>query len=160
MFAAVTTILFRISEWKFKVTAKDKLAFASVRFIKNVSADGVLAALQLGFQVNNHATFPIQFAIREMQTELTDKFYPNKKPYAQDTLTISANGRGWFDDNPIALDKNKVTMLRGKVVEGLLDVRLTYGKPGDLKYEMEIKKKIFVLFTANGDAQLSHWYDI
>lgn len=160
MFAAVTTILFRISEWKLKVTAKDKLAFASIRFIKNLSADGVLAALQLGFQVNNHALFPIQFAIREMQTELTDKFYPAKKPYAQDTLTISVNGRGWFDDNPISLDKNKVTLLRNRVVEGLMYVRLAYGRPDNLKYEMEIKKKIFVLFTENGDVRLSHWYDI
>ena len=157
-FAMTAAGLLRFSEWRYRVTTKDKLSFSNVRFTQMLSPDGMLLAIQLGIDVNNYALFPIQFTVQEVETHLGE-LYPPKKKHQPDSVIISPNGTGWYNDIPISLERDKLEALRNNVVEGLIQVQLKYGRPDNLNREMTIKKKIFVLFTDNGEAQLSHWHD-
>ena len=102
MFAAVTTGLLKFSEWKFRVTAKDKLTFSDVRIKKRLSDEGVTCGIQIGFEIYNAALFPITFVVKDVQTRFAD-MYPPKREYEKDNTTISANGFGWFEDHEISL---------------------------------------------------------
>lgn len=157
MFAVVTTGLLRFSEWRFRVTTKDKLSFHSLRVAKMLSDDGSVSAIKLGFTLQNTATFPIQFEIQDLDTELMSSLYPPKKAYEKKKILIPPNESGWFNDHVIELQNIEK---KNKVIEGSIYTRLTYGRPENLNRELEFKKKVFIKFDDRGDVQVVEWYDI
>ena len=155
MFAAATTGVLRFSEWRFRVTTKDKLSFQNIRIARILSEQGQVTGVRLGLQVHNQALYPIEFERIEMQTSLNG-LYPNKIPYQNNVAVIPPNGWGFFDDHGIDLGQ---TDRAGKIFEGSLYARLVYGRPNKLDREMEIKKKIFVKFSVQGDIEVCEWAD-
>ena len=90
-----------------------------------------------------------------MTTQLMGK-YPEKKPYANDTITVPPGNIGWFYDNFINISgvfKNK------QLGEGTISTRLEYGRPGDLRHTLELNKKALAAFDEPGDVQFMEWED-
>ena len=157
MFAVIATGLLRFDEWRFRVTAKDKLAFHDLKIARTLSGDGSASAIKLGFRFRNLATFPIQFEIQEMRTELMNNLYPPKKAYEEKRILIPVNGLGWFNDHNIELSN---VSKKNKVMEGSIHAHLKYGRPENLNQELELRKRVFVKFDNRGDVQVMEWHDI
>ena len=157
MFAVVTTGLLRFTEWRFRVTAKDKLAFHDLRIFRTLANDGSISAIRLGFRLRNIATFPIQFEVQEMNTEFMNSLYPPKKTYEKKKIFIPVNGLGWFDDHDIGLASIEK---KNKTIGGSIHARLKYGRPENLNQELEFKKKVFIKFDNRGNVQATEWQDI
>ena len=104
MFASVTTGMLRFDEWKSRRTAKDKLSFSHVRIATELSENGFVDSVGLGFQLTNLASFPMQFEVDEIHTELLG-FYPPRKDFEKSSVVIPPNGIGWFCDHCIKLDE-------------------------------------------------------
>ena len=154
-FAMTATGLLRFSEWRFRVTAKDKLSFSNVRVRKRLSEQGVVSGVQIGCELKNEALFPMEFVIQSAQTRIFD-LYPPKRDYEKDDTTIPANGFGWFDDHEIPLDSIQP---HGLIAEALISLRLKYGRPKKTNHELTINKKIFIKFTSQGDIEFFNWQD-
>ena len=93
LFAAIPTGLLRFNEWLYRNIVKDKLAFNTIRINKELTEDGTVKTVSLGFQLHNTATFPIQFEVVELHTSLM-KLVPPKKEYANKKISVSANCYG------------------------------------------------------------------
>lgn len=141
-FAAITTGLLRFSEWKFRVTAKDKLLFTTVRARKMLHQSELSDfAISLGFQLRNIATFPIEMSVHDVKTELSD-IYAENRPYLTDSSIVAPGNDVWFDDHKIEL--------KGNQWEGTISARIEYGRPGNLNQEITLNKKVFVIIDYNG----------
>lgn len=156
VFAAVMTGLLRVTEWRFRNTTKDKLSFAELRIAKFLSEQGQVTGIKLGVQVNSAAMFPIQCERVSMETSL-GQLYPQKIPYPTTTILIPANGIGFFDDHQIEFGSNRPT---NKTLEGMLSIRLNYGRPDSLSRTMDIVKKLYVKFNVHGDVEVMEWSDL
>ena len=157
VFAVIATGLLRFDEWRFRVTAKDKLAFHDLRVFRTLANDGSVFAIRLGFRLRNIATFPIQFEVQEMNTEFMNSLYPPKKTYEKKKIFIPVNGLGWFDDYDIGLANIEK---KNKTIGGYIHARLKYGRPENLNQELEFKKKVFVKFDDKGNMQVAEWSDV
>ena len=160
LFASSAAGMLRFSEWRFRNRVADKLVFANMRIGAVVdSKEGRLAALRFGFNLSNLATFPILFRIDEMQTSMTDQngarsFYPPRKEYEQNEISVSPNAIGWFEDHNILVPGD----LRGSVVAQIV-CKVVYGKGERLGHILPIKKKAVLQFNENGMTGGENWYD-
>ncbi len=155
MFAIVTTGLLRFNEWRTRTTSEDKLTGSGVLIRKILSRSGDVSSVGIGFQLQNRATFPMQFSVQNMTTQLMGK-YPENRPYTNDTITVPPHNTGWFYDNFIDISGVPKT---GELGEGKISTRLEYGRPGDLRHTLELKKKAFTAFDERGDVQFMEWQD-
>ena len=95
-----------------------------------------------------------------MKTSVTPKdqkhkpFYPPNKKYAKTEITIPPTGVGWFLDHNIPLPED----LRGNA-EAQMEFRISYGKIGNLKHSLEVKKKTFFHLKGGGVSGGTDWYD-
>ena len=153
MFAMVTTGLLRFNEWRTRTTSEDKLTVSSVRIHKILSSRGEVSSVGIGFQLQNRATFPMQFSVQNMTTQLMGK-YPENRPYTNDTITVPPGNIGWFCDNFIDISGVSKT---GELGEGKISARLEYGRPGDLRHTLGLNKKAFAAFDERGDVQFVEW---
>ena len=128
MFASVTIGILRLDEWKSRRTAKDKLSFSHVRIATEVSEYGYIDSIGLGFQLTNLASFPMQFDVDEINSELMG-LYPPKKNFEKTSVVIPANGIGWFCDHCIKLDE---VPTEPRIMEGILSVNIKYGRRATL----------------------------
>ena len=156
MFAATATGLLRFSEWQSRVTVKHKLAFSRVRIRKSLSDNNAVRALSLGFDLQSAAEFPLQFEIKRLETQFANQ-YPPKKDYEQPVIMLRPNQEGWFNDHFISLEK---VDLKGKTAEGTISAQIRYGRPDNLTQEFEIKKRIYIRFSAEGNIEATEWHDI
>ena len=155
-FAAIPTGLLRFSEWKYRVTVKDKLIFANIRVRKILPEnESSVIGVSLGFQLRNIATFPIEFSVPDIKTELLEEYSPNK-PFLVETVTVPPGNNGWFDDHKIELKGNQ---WNGKTLEGSIRARIKYGRPGNLKQEIALNKKVYVKFDNHGNV-LAEQYNL
>ena len=160
LFASSAAGMLRFSEWRFRNRVADKLVFANMRIGGHVdSNEGRLVALRFGFNLSNRATFPIRFRIEEMQTSMTDQngarsFYPPRREYAKNEISVSPNVMGWFEDHNILIPSD----LRGSVV-ALIVCKVVYGKGERLDHILQIKKKAVLQFNEKGMSGGENWYD-
>ncbi len=124
-FAMTATGLLRFSEWRFKVTAHHKLSFSKILLQKVVSDEGQMHSIKFGFYLYNAASFPIEYIIQEIRTDLDGEYSPNKE-HEKDAYVIPAFAFGWFYNHAIPLRLDHPT---GKFVEGGLHAKLKYGRP-------------------------------
>ena len=68
----------------------------------------------------NTALFPIQLRVDKLTTQFMD-YYPPKKGYKLDEITIPPKVYGWFDDHEIEVPNPP----KGKSVEGHIKFQLT-----------------------------------
>ena len=69
-------------------------------------------------------------------------------------VTIPPHGHGWFNDHPI-----EVTAPNPGALEGFLEMSFKYGRPGNLKYELIVKKQVVVAFNEEGLYTGGAWND-
>lgn len=155
MFAAVSHGLLRIDEWRYRNQAKYKLVFHSMKIHKILSNNGAVETIRLGYNLENKATFPIQFEVVELKTSVNN-LTPSKTEYENNTISIYANGSGWFED----YDINIPAQITNKTVEGHLRTQLKYGRPGKLKHELNMVKRLYIRFDDKGDIINIEWYDV
>ena len=155
LLAAGINTLLRFDEWKYRVTTKDKLSFSKLMLGRIISDNGSAIGIKLGFQLKNAASFPIEYSIQSIQTQIGGEYAPNR-PLEKDTYEISAFENGWFYNHAISLETIQPP---ARAVEGSLNAIITYGRPRNQNREMEIKKKIFVKFNSQGDVENIEWYD-
>ena len=155
MFAAVSHGLLRIDEWRYRNQAKHKLVFHSMKIHKILSNNGAVEAFRLGYILENKAMFPIQFEVVELKTSVNN-LTPSKTGFENNKISIYANGSGWFEDHDI----NVPNQITNKTVEGYLRTQLKYGRPGNLKHELNMEKRLYISFDGKGDIKNIEWYDI
>ena len=154
LFASSATGMLRFSEWRLHNRVADKLVFDSMR-IGGDSNEG----LRFGFNLRNFATFPIRFRIDEVQTSMTDQsgarsFYPPKKAYDLNEISVPPKSIGWFDDYNISVPGD----LRGSVAAQVV-CKIVYGKGERLDHILQIKKKAVLQFNETGMIGRGDWYE-
>ena len=82
------------------MTAKDKISFSKLQLGKQITDQGFVSGIKVGFVLFNAALFPIEYSIQTIQTNLSG-IYPQGKPHEKMAFTISANAFGWFYDHII-----------------------------------------------------------
>ena len=141
--------ILKMDEWIYRTTAKDKMSFAAVRIGQNIKENYV----NIGVQVFNSATFPIEFHVADIRTKLTDTV--PKLNHTGKSFIVPPNGTGWYDDNMIALVAPKAATLEGEI-----EFTLKYGRPGNLKYKLTGKKRVIAPFNDEGVLVNGHWNDV
>ncbi|MEX2616976.1 MAG: hypothetical protein WD767_12850 [Alphaproteobacteria bacterium] len=155
IFSAVATGLLRFDEWRFRQTVKNKLNFASLRVTTKLNLDGSVESVGLGFILNNSALFPVEFAVKSLQTQLADRF-PPKREYDTKRFIVAANGNAWFDDFHIEMPDPP----RNQAIEGSIKFEVCYGRPGQLNCTLGKKLKINIGFDGNGNVHGSNWTEL
>ena len=136
--------LCRLQEWNYKNKVKDKLIFSTANLNKVPKND---LAFRLGFALHNAAEFPIQFEITSLKTDFGEDIKRKriKEQERKKIIDIPANGKGWFNDEPIELSDFPAS----QAVYGYIEASIKYGRPNKRKYEIEFKKNIDVWFDDN-----------
>lgn len=136
-----------VRRWMFEMSPKGKLSFHKVLLRQEVStADNKpLPVINIGFQVRNEAMFPIEFEIEKMSTSLMGR-YPSSKEYAKKNFVAPVGGIGFFQDHKIDLGN---TQAQNRTLQGLMIVRLKYGRLGKLTEELVINKETSLSFDEN-----------
>ena len=153
VFAAISTGILRFSEWKYRSKAQDKLVFSSVKVGHNWLEDGSMASMRLGFTVSNKALFPIEFKVERLMTSVGEHHSPKKK-YDKDYFLIPIDGDGWFNDHDININR-KITGSD----EGVIEFELLYGRPGNLKYKLKQRKRVYFGVSSDGKISGANWID-
>lgn len=145
-FAAGLVGVLRFYELLNKTRVEGKLIFAEVRpFIRS---DHEVA---IGIFLKSQAEFPIEFEVVEINTKLLDK-YPPKRPFDLKRFPIPPHGFGHFIDHAIEIGRPVST-----TAEARIDATIKYGRPGNLKHELEIKRQGIVKFDGEGRIEGSGW---
>jgi hypothetical protein len=150
MFATISTGLVRFDEWIDRRRVSDKLRFASVRIGKDIRGEGFF----LGVVFHNAADVTMEFEIEEMRTRLGNRV-PEKISYDQPKIVIPPRGNGWLDDHVIDIGEP----LKPGTLEGFIECKVKYGRTGDLRYDLNIKKQVLLSFNDDGLLGPCSWND-
>lgn len=129
---------------------KDKLNFLSVITSRNIRGDGVL----IGIRVKSIASVPMEFSVENIRTRVGNRV-PDDANHSVASFSIPAEGVGWFNDNVIDIG---VPPSPG-TLEGFIECTVKYGKPGNLKYQIPIKKQVVLAFNNDGLLERGYWND-
>lgn len=129
---------------------KDRLVFHSVRFGRNINGYGVF----LGFMMHNISGFPIELELKELRTRIGDQV-PLQTTFPNKNITVYPSALGWFDDHIITVkDAPKPGTL-----EGFIEFKIIYGRPGKLKFDLAQKKQIVAAFDEQGNLGHGSWHE-
>lgn len=152
-FSAISIGLLSFSKWRYRSKVQDKLVFSSVRVNQRTLDNSSEGSMCLGFAVISKALFPIEFKVERLVTSVGNNHSP-KKDYTNDSFVIPIKGDGWFDDHSIDI-KQKLTTAD----EGVVDFELSYGRPGNLKYKLKQKKRVYFNLSEDGRITTFNWID-
>jgi hypothetical protein len=141
-FAAASHGAVQFDQWLQRRRVADKLNFAHVRLVRDIRGTPMLA---LGVGLGSSADAPIEFEVSECRTRLNNRV-PTNRTYAVRNFTVPPRGGAWFDDHLIDFGQPPAP----GTVDGFLDFKIMYGRPGMLKNELEIKKEVIVAFDPSG----------
>ena len=138
-----------VRRWMFEMSPKGKLSFDKVLIKQefSIADDKSHLVINIGFQVRNEAMFPIEFEIEEMSTSSMG-IYPPSKGYLKKNFVVPVRGVGFFHDHEIDLSN---TQVQNRVLQGIMKVRLKYGRLGKLTEELVISKQISINFHKNSN---------
>jgi hypothetical protein len=145
-FAGVTHGLVKFDDWLDRRRVKEKLTVGLVRVGRAMVGPG----MRFGIQLDSEAAVPIEFDVVDVATRIADRV-PPKMPFDRTRFVIPPRGVGWFDDHMINLG----TTPRPGSLEGFLEMTVHYGRPGRLKHQLIIKKRVVLGFNADGLYQVS-----
>jgi hypothetical protein len=128
---------------------RDKLGFLSVNTSRNIRGAGVI----LGINLKSSASMPIEFKVEQIVTRVGNRVPDNANHSA--SFTIPPEGVGWFNDNVIDIGPPP----KPGTLEGFIECKVRYGKPGNLKYEIPIKKQVVLAFNNDGLLERGYWND-
>jgi|SRR5215472_6829090 len=150
MFGAVSTGLVRFDEWMDKRRVTDKLKFSGVRMGKDIHGSGYF----LGVSFQSAADLSIEFEVQEMRTRLRNNV-PEKTSYAQPKIVIPPRGIGWFDDHIIDIGPPP----KPGTIEGFVECKVSYGRVGDRRCDLAVKKQVILSFNEDGLLGPCSWND-
>ncbi len=154
LFAAASTGLLRFSEWRYRNSVANKLAFHSVNIGKGVNKKGEVIAIRIGVQLNSSALFPISFIGSDIMTEF-DGHYPQKKGYDRKEFTIPPGGSSRFDDGFM-----KIPVKTHGTYGGKIQCTIKFGKRGALNNELKLEKLVYCCFNEKGWLSSHHFADL
>ena len=96
-------------------------------------------SLSIGFEIKNDALFPIEVRIRELRTSCSERI-PNISDPLDDAQFVLAPGKMKFAHDAL-IDIEKVVDI---VMIGRMEVRLVYGHPNSLRFEISKDYKMFI----------------
>lgn len=108
----------------------------------------------LGVNLQSNGDVPIEFEVQSLRTRLQGKYPPNK-PYELKKLTIPPRGFAFFNDHAINVDPPSSAS-----VAGLIDMEIKYGRPGNLKYSLRIKRQVFLKFGSERQLENIAWTEM
>jgi hypothetical protein len=152
--ASIFTFVLRASELGERHRVKDKIVFEAPRIMRKTAPDGSVDGFCLGFQLQNHAAFPIDFELDALDTRF-GTLYPPKKPYSKTRFTISARGVAWFDDHLIEIPRQAPNAR----VQGLVKFEISYGVGQRLRHKLSRKVDLFIGFDDKGAYEGSNWQE-
>lgn len=118
-----------------------------------VSIDIVSGKPCLGINLQSSADVPVEFEVSQIKTEVSG-VYPQSKPFDLATFLIPPRGIGFFNDFSISVElKEGIAEVR----EGSVSAIVKYGKAGNRKYILEIKRKVHLRYSAEGNIEAVSW---
>ncbi|WP_420446284.1 hypothetical protein [Candidatus Poriferisodalis sp.] len=144
--------LLRYSEWRSRITAKDKLGFQGGRVVSVLDEQGQIAGFHLGFTLNNFASFPVEFEVERIESRVMDRVSTKDKNLHP--VLVSSGLTGWWQDGVIELPD----LPAARSIEGRLEAEIVYGRAGKRRHVLSLDKK--VLLTIDPDRRLigSEWF--
>lgn len=111
-------------------TAQSKISFGNALMNLNIDAQTQKAkGAQFGFEITNNADFPVEYEVDEISSSIAGRINPNPVHTNRGTV-LEPRSASVHWDAQIPFDD---TML-GKQIEGLLEIKIRYGRPGRLTY--------------------------
>lgn len=148
-FGGVSTGLVRLSEWMEKGRVDGKLQFASI----NVGVDVQGKGFFFGVNLISKAAVPIDVVFEEIRTRI-ESTVPAQTQFDIKEFTIQPEGSGFMNDHLIVV----ASPTPPARLHGLAEFKITYGKRGNLKYKLNIKKAVILAFDAEGKIH-GNWND-
>jgi hypothetical protein len=149
-FSGVTTGLVRLDDWIERRRVKGKLQFAQISVGRDINSQGIF----VGINLINKSAIPIDMTFTEVRTRVGNQV-PLDTKFNNSELTIPPSGIGWLNDHAI----NLANIPKPGTLEGFAEFRIKYGRPGNLKHDLTIKKAIVVRFNSDGFLEAVSWND-
>ena len=145
--------LLRYSEWRSRITPKDKLGFQGGRVVSVLDEQGQITGFCLGFTLNNVASFPVEFEVERIESRVMDRVSTKDKNLHP--VLVSSGSTGWWQDGAIELPD----LPAARSIEGRLEAEIAYGRAGRRRYVLSLDKR--VLLTIDPDRRLvgGEWFD-
>jgi len=148
-FAMVTLGVNQFSQWQDAKSPKGKLQFGApileVKINEKKNDFPAVVAVRLGLSVINRAQFPIEAEVEELETQIGDRVPIGK--FFKRSMTIGMGDPGLFTNAIIDLSKD---ISKNAVLYGSIKAKIRYGRPGNLKYEMERSLYLALKFDERG----------
>jgi hypothetical protein len=148
-FGGISTGLVRLSEWIEKGRVDGKLQFASINLGVDVHGNGYF----IGVNLVSKAAVPIDVAFEEIRSRI-ENIVPMQTQFAIKEFTIPPEGTGFMNDHLIVV----ASPTPPAKLHGLAEFKIKYGKRGNLKYKLSIKKAVTLAFDAQGGLH-GNWND-
>ena len=141
-FGGVAAGTFFVFELVGRRAVDGRLACSSPRVAIDIRAGGVC----LGVDLKSLADVPVDFEVKLIRTELAGQ-YASSKPFERSSFVIPPQGVAFFNDHAI---KPNLTGLGPEVVEGSVNATILYGRPGNRKYTLVVRRKMYLSFGVDG----------
>lgn len=132
-----------------RYAVKGRLALQSPRIAVAIDS----GEISLGINLSNLADVGIEFEVVELVTQLSGKF-PSSKPFERKTFEIPPHGVGFFSDHVIPVDRESTSGMR---IDGTINGRIVYGRPGSRKYELLVKYGVHLQLDPSGSIGSWAW---
>lgn len=148
VFAAAATGALRISEWRWRITSRNKLIFQQVvpaaDFIKDKRTGKTrwIDKIQLCLVFQNSAHFPISYIVDDLSTSFESLVNPKPDRKIKGAI-IQAGTSGWYRDSRIELRKMPIDKM---IFEGTAKFKIRYGFPGNEKHIIERNLTVTLVF--------------
>jgi hypothetical protein len=147
-FAAIAVGLNNFSQWMSAQTPADKIDFLgpAIGIVKDNALPPTLRGIKLGVMLRSKAGFPVQLRLEELDTRIGDRI--PRRDFAVSTIMIGEGGNARFLNSMISL---RGMQLAHQLRYGRIQARVSYGRPGKLKYVVEREWYLALRFDANGN---------
>lgn len=153
LFAMSATGMLRISEWWYRISPRNKLAYSNGRIAVAVDGAGDPQALTLGFIVRNLAEFPLTFVVEEIDCRVGTTV--SKHPHTPVPITMSPKGDGWYEGGSIEVPGLSL----GQAAEGHLRAIVRYGRTRSPRHTLVLNKRVHLAISTDGTRVHSEWFD-
>lgn len=133
-FAGAAHGLLRWDEWKAWRRVEHKLSFVSPQIAarrRDVN-DGPVVGLSIGFVVTSQAAFPIEYEVVQIKTGAGTLHNPKPDKQRRKKFIVSPFGSGFYYDDEISIENP----ILNRLIDCDIEVKLRYGKPGNLRYDL------------------------
>ena len=149
----------QLTDWRVKNRPQYKLSCVKGRVVRLLPRPKDSVEICLGLEFANSADFPIEFHVIDLYTRIINEakgkeYLPPRRDLGDVRHVFTPHSRGFFRDDYI-----KVNDFVDGTLVGEVEATVHYGKEGNLKHVMNLKKRSS--FYIQGNTMLeTDWYDI